>query len=95
MHQPAHIEGKTVVMLSRRGSSHAVIESGRLAFDGEDVSLVTAEAKRLFSPEEIDSLVLVVAGNRIPECLGFDFFTIRSEAKKTGQSATANALDLT
>ena len=77
MLQPAHIDGRTVVVLRPAGHGHVVVESGRLNFDGEEVSLVAGDSRRSFSDTEIDSLKLVVAGNRIPECQGFDLFSIR------------------
>lgn len=77
MFQPAQIDGRTVVVLRPEGHGHVVVESGRLTFDGDEVSLVAGDSRRSFSDTEIDSLKLVVAGNRIPECHGFDLFLIR------------------
>lgn len=77
MYQPAHIDGRTVVVLRSAGRGYSIVESGRLEFDGEELSLLSEDSKRSFSDREIDSLKLVVAGNRIPECQGFDLFLIR------------------
>lgn len=77
MYQPAHIDGRTVVVLHREGRGYAIVESGRLQFDGEDLSLADGESTRLFTDAEIDLLKIVVAENRIPECEGFDLFLIR------------------
>ena len=76
MYQPAHIDGRSVVILRRHGSGYIAEESGFLEFNGEALFLITEGAKRLFSDEEIDSLKVVVEGNRIQECNGFDFFLI-------------------
>ena len=77
MYPPAHIEGRTVVVLRKDGRGYVAVESGRFSFDGEDLSLVAADTRRPFSDVELDSLKLVVTGNRIAECEGFDFFLIK------------------
>jgi hypothetical protein len=77
MYHPAHIEGRTVVVLRREARGYSIVESGRLEFNGEDLSLVNGDFKRLFPDEEISLLKRVVAGNRIPQCEGFDLFLVR------------------
>ena len=77
MYHPAHIDGRTVVVLRREGHSYSIVESGRLEFNGEDLSLVNGDFKRLFTDDEMSLLKLFVAGNRIPQCEGFDLFLIR------------------
>jgi hypothetical protein len=74
MHQPAHIDGCTVVILRQVRWGFRVLESGYLSFDGETLSLVRGEAQRPFSVAGQDSLITVAEGNRIPECRGFDLF---------------------
>ena len=77
MYQPAHIDGRTVVILRREGHRYTIVESGRLQFDGEDLSLTDGESTRLFSNAECNLLMLVVSDNRIPECRCFDFFLMQ------------------
>ena len=77
MYNAAHIDGRTVVVLRREGRGYSIVESGRLEFNGEDLSLVNGDFKRLFTDDEMSLLKLVVAGNRIPQCEGFDLFLIR------------------
>ena len=76
MYYPAHIDGCSVVILRRHGLGYVSEQDGILAYDGETLSLVLADAKRVFLDEEINSLKPVVEGNSIPECKGFDFFLI-------------------
>ncbi len=73
---PAHIDGCTVVIIRQVRRGFEVVESGRLSFDGTTLWLETQGASREVKDEEINSLQIVVAGNRIPQCLGFDFFRI-------------------
>jgi hypothetical protein len=76
MYQPAHIDGRTVVVLRPVGRGYRVVESGRLRFDGDTLLLYGKEFQRPSSEAEMDSLKFVAAGNRIPECQGFDLFLI-------------------
>jgi len=80
MHLPAHIDGRTVVILRQEGCGHAVVESGRLSFDGETLSLVAGESRRVFTEAELAALKPVVAGSRMAECEGFDFFLLQPSA---------------
>lgn len=73
---PAHIDGCTVIILRRRGRGFHVVEQGMLSHDGDSLSLVGTETERPFSEAELNSLKLVVEGNRIPECQGFTFFML-------------------
>lgn len=77
MYQPMHVDGRTVVVLRRTWRGHAIVESGRLEFDGDELSLVVGGVERILPSAEIDSLKLVGADNRIPECQGFDLFLIQ------------------
>lgn len=83
MYQPAHLDGRTVVVLRSAGRGYRIVESGYLSFDGE-TSLVGEETQRLFSDAEMDSLKLVAPGNQIPACQGFDFFLIAEEFSQSG-----------
>ena len=77
LYHPAHIDGRTVVVLRSDILGYTIMESGLLKFDGESLSLACGEAKRHFSEQEVELLKPVAAGNRIPECRGFDFFLIQ------------------
>ena len=79
MYHPAHIDGCTVVVLRPHGLGYAAVESGWLSFDGVELALVTDDTRRTLSDGEVDLLKLVVPGNRIASCQGFDFFLIRPE----------------
>jgi hypothetical protein len=78
MHHPAHIDGRSVVIL-RRGRGFHVLESGMLSYDGQTLTLGEDESRRVFTDDELQSLMPVAEGSRIPECRGFDFFLL-SEA---------------
>lgn len=76
MHQPAHIDDCSIVILRQERWGFRVLESGRLRFDGQTLTLGKDESRRVFTDEELQSLLPVSAGNRIPECRGFDFFLL-------------------
>jgi hypothetical protein len=52
------------------------MESGILSHDGQTLSLGEGESRRVLSDDELQSLMPVAPGNRIPECRGFDFYLI-------------------
>jgi hypothetical protein len=79
MHHPAHIDGRSVVILRQGRRGFRVLESGILSYDGQTLSLGEGESRRVFSDDEWHSLMPVAAGSRIPECRDFDFFLL-SEA---------------
>jgi hypothetical protein len=76
MHHQAHIDGRPVVILrhGRRGSH--VPESGLLSYDGQTLTPGEDESRRVFTDDELRSLMPVVEGSRIPECRGFDVFLL-------------------
>ena len=76
MYQPAHIDGRTVIILRSAWFGFQVVESGRLTFDGETLSLMGDNFERQFLAKEINSLQPVTAGNTIPQCTDFDFFIV-------------------
>ena len=84
MWHPVHIDGRSVVVLRALRSiddDHEVIESGRLEFDGEALSLVRSDGnRRRLTDMERDALQPVNAHNRIDACRGFDFFLLRNVA---------------
>jgi hypothetical protein len=76
MHHPAHIDGRSVVVLRQGRWGFSVSESGILSYDGQTLSLGEGESQRVLSDDELQSLMPVAPGNRIPECRGFDFYLI-------------------
>jgi len=76
MHQPAHLDGCSVVILRKVRRAFSVQEQGRLSHDGQKLMLVHGDARRLFTDAEIGALLSVTTDSRIPECKGFDFFLI-------------------
>ena len=79
MLHPAHIDGRSVVILRQGRRGFHVLESGMLSYDGQTLTLGEDESRRVFTDDELQSLMPVVEGSRIPECRGFDFFLL-SEA---------------
>ena len=79
MHHPAHIDGCSVVILRQGRRGFHALESGMLSYDGQTLTLGADESRRVFTDDELQSLMPVVEGSRIPECRGFDFFLL-SEA---------------
>ncbi len=80
MHQPAHVDGCSVVVLRQGRHGFNVVESGILSFDGDSLTLGEGEARRAFSDGELASLMHVTPNSRIPECRGFDFFVLAEGA---------------
>jgi hypothetical protein len=78
--QPAHIDGRTLIILRRGrssfGSAFAQAMSGRLEHDGEKLTLVGDCHRRVITEAKLASLMPVNDGNRIPQCHGFDLFMI-------------------
>jgi hypothetical protein len=79
MYQPAHIDGKMVVFLRREWRGFRIIESGRLSHDGKTLTLIGRDIERPFTEAEMDLLMIVSPENRIPECDGYDLFSIVPE----------------
>src|SRR4051794_21346909 len=80
MWQPAHIDGRTLVVIHARTSllgGYDVIESGILEHDGEMLHLVGDHGSRAVTDAELDSLQPVVQQSSISACRGFDFFLVR------------------
>jgi hypothetical protein len=78
MHHPAHVEGRSLVLLQRAGHRYAVLDSGLLSHDGECLELPSG---RRITDDELDKFQSVIGGNRIPECAGFDFYVIINSAR--------------
>ena len=81
MFQPAHVDGRTLVIIRRRpslfNSGFTEVMRGRLEHDGAKLTLVGNCGRRVISDAELATFMPVNEGNRIPECAGFDFFLIQ------------------
>ena len=77
MFHPAHLNGCSVVVLSKDRRGFQVVERGVLSFDGETLSIGYGESHRIFSDFERDSLMPVVADCYITDSQGFDFFVLK------------------
>jgi hypothetical protein len=81
MFQPAHVDGRSLVILRRRrtwlGWRFSVVASGLLEHDGEILALVDGESNRVITEQELAEVLLVKPDTRIAECRGFDLFLIQ------------------
>jgi hypothetical protein len=76
MLHPAHVDGRSVVILRQGLRGFDALESGILSYDGRTLSLGEGGSRRTLSDDELKSLMTVAPGNRIPECRGFDSYLI-------------------
>ena len=82
MWHPAHIDGRTLVILRDRStrfrSQWEVAAAGWLEFDGETLTLSDEHSgiERVVQELELEQFQPVSERNRIPCCQGFDFFLI-------------------
>jgi hypothetical protein len=76
MHHPAHIDGRSVVILRQGRWGFQVLESGILSYDGQMLWLGEGRPRRALTDDELQSLMPVAGGSRIPECRGSDFFLL-------------------
>lgn len=94
MLHPAHIDGRTLVILRRRGSVFRpmfdVVISGRLEHDGSKLTLIGDGIERVIAEPEQDMLMPVKPDSRIPQCNGFDLFMIE-EAARVKREGPVNA----
>ena len=84
MWRPVDIDGRTVVILEERPGflgGYLLVESGRLSYDGQELTLISDQLERRITEEELQSFKPVSEANRIAACRGFDFFVIRSSPK--------------
>lgn len=80
MKHPAHIDGRTLVVIRPRKfilGGYDVVESGTLGFDGESLELAGDHGSRTVTDAELDSIQPVVQRTRIAACRGFDFFVVQ------------------
>jgi hypothetical protein len=86
--QPAHVDGRSLVILRRRrrrvGWAFSVAASGRLEHDGEVLSLVGNGPPRVITDRELAAVMPVKPDTRIAECRGFDLFLIVDESAEPG-----------
>jgi len=75
MYQPTHLDGNTLVVISRHKGRFMHERSGRLSYDGD---VLTVDNVPL-SEAEIASIKPVVAGTLIEQAVGFDFFLMLNE----------------
>ncbi len=77
MYLPAHLDGRSVVVLCQGRRGFSALESDILSYDGQTLSLVDGgESQRVLSDGELQSLMPVAPASRMPECRGFDFYLI-------------------
>lgn len=80
MYQPAHVDGRSLIILQRRGHKYSVRASGELLHDGEVLELVGEGQRRVVTDQELASFMDVLPNTRLPLCQGFDFFLIVEES---------------
>lgn len=83
MFQPAHVDGRSLVVLRQLGASSgwrfSIVDQGHMEHDGERLFLVNSISKREITDGEFTSLMPVRPDTRIAECLGFDFFVLQKD----------------
>ncbi|MFN3168584.1 MAG: hypothetical protein ACE37H_16110 [Phycisphaeraceae bacterium] len=77
IHPPAHIDGCSLVVLTRSKGRYTIEASGILAFDGEILSI--AGTNRIISEAEQDKIKDVLPDSQIKQAIGFQFFLITNE----------------
>ena len=81
MFNPHHVDGRTLVILRRVqfgfGSPFSVVTSGRLEHDGETLTLVGNEMRRVVTAQELAGFKNVKPDTQIAVCRSFDLFLIR------------------
>jgi hypothetical protein len=76
MLHPAHVDGRSLVILQRRGHQFSVAASGQLEHDGETLALVGDGKRRVLTRARVGSVMVVRPDTKIAECRGFDLFLI-------------------
>jgi hypothetical protein len=74
MLHPAHVDGRSLVMIQPTTFGHRVIATGVLSYDGQTLILRNDADDRVVRDDELAAFAHVTDGTRIPECVGFDFF---------------------
>ncbi|WP_092050502.1 hypothetical protein [Planctomicrobium piriforme] len=73
MHHPAHIDGRTLVILKPTILGYKIIEKSRLAYDGNELHLIDGQSSRVITDQELAAVLNVTENCQIRECVGFDF----------------------
>jgi len=89
MFHPSHVDGRSLVILQRRGGRFAAVASGRLEHDGESLTLVGDGRQRVLTEPELASVMVVRPDTRIAECRGFDLFLIEESGPNEALQQTA------
>ena len=77
---PAHLDGRTLVMIQHHVWGYQRIESGRLNYDGSLMLLCEHDlVGRPITPDELASIRPVLPTSRIPQCRGYDFYLVASD----------------
>lgn len=66
MHHPAHVDGRSLVLLQRAGHRFAVVDSGLLSYDGENLELPSG---RRIAEEELGKFMAVTLSLASPSFL--------------------------
>ena len=80
MWEPAHLDGRTLVIIRPQGGifgGFEAVASGRLTYDGRQVELVAASETIPISDAESGAVQPVLPQTRIAVCRGFDLFLLR------------------
>jgi hypothetical protein len=81
MLHPAHVDGRSLVILRRRstwsGLKFSVVASGQLEHVGETLTLIGDNSTREITNDELAGFMIVKPDTQIPECRGFDLFLIQ------------------
>jgi hypothetical protein len=76
MLHPAHVDGRSLVILRQQGNRFSVVASGQLEHDGETLTLVGDGQQRVLTEQDLASVMVVRPDTRIAMCRGFDLFLI-------------------
>jgi hypothetical protein len=76
---PAHVDGRTLIVIRRTTMGYKSLQSGRLSHDGRQLTLVGEHGEIAITDRELAELQPVVPSNQISACRGFDFFLLRDD----------------
>ena len=94
MWNPIQVDGRSLVILQAAGGilrSYAIIESGRLSYDGTRLTLAGEAGERAVTESELQCLQPVSEQNLIPACRGFDFFLLKGATREPRADAAGQA----
>jgi hypothetical protein len=78
MHDPVHLDGRTLVILRQSSRGFLPIASGELSYDGETLLLIVFGRTRAITSDKLAAIKNVTESNKIRECQGFDLFLIEA-----------------